>query len=71
MDGPGGIGRLLIILGLSLAALGVVLTLGAKISWLGRLPGDIYINKDNFGFYFPITTGIIISISFDMLRTSC
>ena len=61
MEGPGVIGKLLVVLGLSLTALGLVI-LGVKTSWLGRLPGDIYIKKENFSFYFPVTTCAVISI---------
>jgi hypothetical protein len=56
------IGKLLIIAGLVIAGIGILLALGAKIPWLGKLPGDIMIEKRNFKFYFPITTSIIISI---------
>ncbi|NJD90043.1 MAG: DUF2905 domain-containing protein [Geobacter sp.] len=55
------LGRALIILGLLMAAVGVLLVISAKLPWLGRLPGDISIRKDNFSFYFPLTTCIIIS----------
>lgn len=55
-------GKLLIVAGLILAALGVLFLFADKIPWLGRLPGDIYIKRDKFSFYFPITTSIIISI---------
>jgi hypothetical protein len=41
---------------------GVVLVLGARIPFLGRLPGDVSINRGNFHFYFPIVTCLIISI---------
>jgi hypothetical protein len=33
-----------------------------KIPWLGRLPGDIYIERRNFTFFFPLTTSILISV---------
>jgi hypothetical protein len=56
------IGKLLIIAGLVIAGIGILLALGPKIPWLGRLPGDIIIEKRNFKFYFPVTTSIIISI---------
>jgi uncharacterized protein HemY len=62
-----GLGRLLIILGLIIAGIGVLLLLSPKIPWLGRLPGDIVIKKDNFRFFFPITTSIIISIILTIL----
>lgn len=55
-------GKTLIFFGLLLAALGLLLTLGSKLPWLGRLPGDIYINRGNFSFYFPLTTSIIVSV---------
>ncbi len=43
-------------------ALGVLLQVSGRIPWLGRLPGDIVIRRENFSFYFPITTSILISI---------
>lgn len=56
------LGKILIILGLALAALGIFFALGGKITWFGRLPGDISIHKKNFTIFFPITTSIIISV---------
>ncbi len=56
------LGKLLIRLGLVLAGIGLIFIIGQKISWLGKLPGDIIIERDNFTFYFPIATSIIISI---------
>jgi hypothetical protein len=50
------------IFGGTLLILGVLLTLSGKIPWLGRLPGDIVIQRDNFSFYFPLTTSILLSI---------
>ncbi len=58
----GGMGKTLIILGIILVCIGIFLNLFGKIPYFGKLPGDIYIKKDNFSFYFPITTCIIISI---------
>ncbi len=55
------LGKWLIVLGLAIATAGVILTFAGKIHWLGRLPGDIYIKRDNFTFYFPLATCIIIS----------
>jgi hypothetical protein len=63
----GSLGKILIVLGVVLVAIGLVLTLGNKIPWLGKLPGDIYIKRDRFSFYFPITTGIVISILLTLL----
>ena len=58
------LGRFLIILGLVLVVLGLVITYSGLFSFLrlGRLPGDIHIKRDNFSFYFPITTSILVSI---------
>lgn len=53
--------RLLIIIGIGLLMAGLLWPLITKLG-LGRLPGDIAIRKDNFAFYFPITTSIIISL---------
>jgi hypothetical protein len=56
------LGKSLIIIGLIIAVVGVILTLAGRIPWLGRLPGDIYVKRENFTFYFPLATSIIISI---------
>lgn len=62
-----GLGKLLLGLGLLLVVLGVSILLIPKIPWLGRLPGDIFIKGDKVSFYFPITTGIIISLLLTLL----
>jgi uncharacterized protein HemY len=51
--------KLLIIVGLLIAAVGVLISMGLPI---GRLPGDISYRRGNFGFYFPLTTSILASI---------
>jgi hypothetical protein len=56
------IGKWLIILGIIFIILGIFLTYGPKFFPLGRLPGDIRIEKRNFVFYFPITTSILLSL---------
>ncbi len=56
------IGKILIIIGLLIAALGALLWLGFGKSWLGRLPGDIHYSKGDFHFYFPMATCLILSI---------
>jgi len=58
----GAFGKILIILGIIIIITGGLLLLANKIPFLGKLPGDIAIQKKNFSFYFPITTCIIISI---------
>lgn len=55
-------GKILIFLGAILIGLGIFLNLIGKVPFLGRLPGDIYIQKKNFTFFFPLTTGIILSV---------
>ncbi len=55
-------GKLLILFGLSLAVIGVILTLPIRIPWFGRLPGDLMIKKENLIFYFPLTTCILVSV---------
>jgi len=54
--------RFLIILGLVLLAVGLILVFAGKVPLIGRLPGDIYIKRDNFSFYFPLTTCILMSV---------
>ena len=61
------LGKVLIIIGLVIAGIGILLVLVPKVPWLGKLPGDILIKKDNFRFYFPITTCIIISLILTLL----
>jgi uncharacterized membrane protein len=56
------LGKLLIIFGFILIAVGLLLAFFNKIPFLGKLPGDIYISKEKFTFYFPITTCILISL---------
>ncbi len=55
-------GKMLIILGIFILVIGLLLTLGGKIPYLGRLPGDIVIKRGNFTFYFPIVTCILLSV---------
>ena len=62
-----GMGKLLVILGILLVIIGLAFMFGDKIPYIGRLPGDIYVKKERFAFYFPITTSIIISIILTIL----
>jgi hypothetical protein len=57
-------GKALILIGLGIAALGVAVMLGLPI---GRLPGDIYVRRGNFSFYFPLATSIVLSIVLTLL----
>jgi len=58
----GAVGKTLIFLGGILIAFGMLLVLFNKIPFIGKLPGDMYIQKKNFTFYFPLTTSILVSI---------
>ena len=58
--------KILITLGIVLLVLGLLWPLLQK-SGLGRLPGDIAVEKENFKFYFPLTTSIIISIALSLI----
>jgi membrane protein implicated in regulation of membrane protease activity len=57
-----GVGKLLIVLGGLLIIVGAAIVLAGKIPWLGRLPGDIYVERRNFTFFFPLTTSILVSV---------
>ncbi|MGE0683322.1 MAG: DUF2905 domain-containing protein [Candidatus Binatia bacterium] len=61
------IGKTLILLGGMLILIGALLSFGGKLPWLGRLPGDIVIQRDNFTFYFPLVTSIVISVVLSLL----
>ena len=54
-------GKILIIFGGTLILLEIILIFIPKVPYLGKLPGDIYIKKENFNFYFPLTSCLIIS----------
>lgn len=56
------IGKLLILFGVFMVLIGGLVLLAAKIPGLGKLPGDIFVQKGNFTFYFPVVTSIILSI---------
>lgn len=56
------IGRTLIVFGVVILAIGIALSFADKLPWLGRLPGDIYIKREHFSFYFPLTTCLLVSV---------
>ena len=60
------VGRMLVLLGVVLVVVGGLLWLGGgvggKVPFLGRLPGDIHVERGNWSFYFPLTTSILLSI---------
>jgi hypothetical protein len=61
------LGRWLIILGVGLLVMGLLLTVAGRIPGLGRLPGDIVIQRENFTFYMPLGTMIVVSLVLTVL----
>ena len=57
-------GRLLIVIGLVMAGIGLLMVWGLP---LGRLPGDIIVRRGNFSFYFPLTTSVVVSVVLTLL----
>lgn len=60
-------GKLLIVIGAVLMIAGLFFTFGWKIPFLGRLPGDIRIQREHFSFYFPLTTCVLISVLLSLI----
>lgn len=56
-----GLGRFLILAGVILIAAGILVIVAHRLPWLGKLPGDIHIRRENFSFYFPLATCLLIS----------
>ncbi len=54
-------------MGIVCAAVGGLFLLSGKVPWLGRLPGDIIIQKKNFTFYFPLATSVLVSVILTLL----
>jgi len=65
-QGPWDVPRLLITLGVVLVALGLLWPLVQKLG-LGRLPGDIVVEREHFRFYFPVVTSILVSVGLTLL----
>ena len=59
---PITLGKVLIAFGLLIVLAGVVLLLVGRVPWIGRLPGDIHIQRGNFTFYFPLATSLLVSV---------
>jgi hypothetical protein len=55
-------GRLILLVGLAIAVVGLIVMVVGRVPFLGRLPGDIYVQRGNGSFYFPIVTCILISV---------
>ena len=69
MSGLGTIGKLLIVVGLMIALVGVILILAGRFPGLkiGRLPGDIYVEREGWSFYFPLATSILLSVIISLI----
>jgi len=61
------LGKMLVLVGLAIAAVGLLLWSGIGKGWVGKLPGDININRDNFSFHFPLVTCLLISVALSLL----
>ena len=61
------IGKILVGFGLLIALAGGVLVLVGRVPWIGRLPGDIHIQRGNFIFYFPLATSLLLSVVLTLL----
>ena len=61
------LGKAIFVIGLVIAAVGLLLWSGVGKNWLGRLPGDIEYTKGNFNFYFPVVTCLLLSLILTLL----
>lgn len=66
------LGKMMILIGMFIILIGILLLIGERIPFIGRLPGDIIIRRERFTFYFPIVTcilfSLIITLIFSLLR---
>jgi hypothetical protein len=63
------LGRMLLLMGFFLLIMGGLFLSAGKFFGLGRLPGDIFIQRGNFAFYFPLVTSLLISVVLSLLLT--
>ena len=61
------VGRALLVFGLLIAAAGAVLLVAGRVPWLGRLPGDIHIQRGTWTFYFPLATSLLLSVALTLV----
>ncbi|MEW6040412.1 MAG: DUF2905 domain-containing protein [Elusimicrobiota bacterium] len=61
------IGKFLIITGVVIVIIGIILILVPKIPFIGRLPGDIYVKKENYTIYFPLATCLLLSLILSLI----
>lgn len=67
MEGLTTLGKFLLMVGLFLIGVGLLFLAIGQVPGLGRLPGDIYVKKGNFIFYFPLATGLVLSLLLTLL----
>jgi len=68
VDNPTYFGEMRQGIGLVIAGIGLVVLLAPSLPWVGRLPGDICIERENFRFYFPVVTCLLLSLILSLLR---
>jgi hypothetical protein len=56
------LGKLLVVFGVLIVVAGLVLMFAGRIPFLGRLPGDIHVQRGNWSFYFPLATSLLVSV---------
>ena len=61
------LGKALIVAGILLVAVGLLLTFGGKMNFIGKLPGDIRIERENFSFFFPLGTCLLVSFLLSLI----
>jgi hypothetical protein len=61
------LGKFLVVIGLVVAAIGLVLWTGVGKGWFGKMPGDISYSNGNFKFYFPVVTCLVLSLVFTLI----
>ncbi len=61
------IGKFLIVSGVLIAVVGAVIVLTGRLPWVGRLPGDFYVQRGHFTFYFPLATSILVSVALTLI----
>ncbi|MCL4511396.1 MAG: DUF2905 domain-containing protein [Bacteroidetes bacterium] len=69
MEGLQGFGKSLVVIGGIIVAVGLLLVIAERVNFpfFGKLPGDIYIKRKNFQFYFPIVTSIVLSLVLSLI----
>ena len=69
-DAVHDIGKTLVVLGLLIALAGVLVVFVGRVPWIGRLPGDIHIQRGNWTFYFPLATSLLLSVVLTLMLRS-